>query len=300
MGFAVCGLRRGGRWRGCMEVSRDVCGVGEQAGWVRRVAVLAGRAVVAESVAWSVPEMASEPCNELERAVWEVSGEVDYAREKVPFSTLRATVLSRLAAEKEESDTRWWKALRGSNQQSSLVTVPRRLIRDGTGIEIGDNVVGIAVDVPKIGALRDFSRVAEVSASYPLGPPILYTGIIAHSYQIFQARKEGARGVILQVSVFPVPDLIYHIKVARSLQMEAFVEVHTRAEFDIAASLPQVEIILACDRDLDDPALSPRSIADTIRILPPQCPENVCIVIEGDVPTPETFNTERHDIHVVL
>jgi len=94
----------GGLWGGAKaEVRRretgvtSMCESGETrqaGGWIRRAYPMQGKAVFADHVMWSVPEMEEPPVNFLEEVVWWKGVETDMRKEKTPFLVLRNRVLT--------------------------------------------------------------------------------------------------------------------------------------------------------------------------------------------------------------
>ncbi len=72
----------------------------------------------------------------------------------------------------------------------------------------------------------------RVSASVPL--PTLQKDFVLEDYQLFEAVERGAAAALLIVSILPPHRLLALLSAARSLGLDALVEVHDEAELDQA------------------------------------------------------------------
>ena len=71
--------------------------------------------------------------------------------------------------------------------------------------------------------------------------PLLCKEFIVEAYQVYKARASGADAILLIAAVLPNSDMAYLIKVARTLQLQCLIEVHTVAELERILSLPSLE-----------------------------------------------------------
>ena len=83
-----------------------------------------------------------------------------------------------------------------------------------------------------LGAARDLRR-----ARLSVGLPILRKDFIIDEFQIYEARAYGANAVLLIVAALSALELERLFQLARGLGMDTLVEVHTRAELEIAAEI---------------------------------------------------------------
>jgi indole-3-glycerol phosphate synthase len=81
--------------------------------------------------------------------------------------------------------------------------------------------------------------------------PLLCKDFIIYPYQIFKARAHGADAVLLIAAVLTNQDLIYFLKIIKTLGMTALVEVHTLSELDRVLNIPGVELVGINNRNLE-------------------------------------------------
>lgn len=80
-----------------------------------------------------------------------------------------------------------------------------------------------------LGAPEDLTRAKEAT-----DPPVLRKDFIVDEYQVYESRAIGADAILLIARVLEPRDLSTLIGVARSLHMEALVEVHAEDEIERA------------------------------------------------------------------
>ncbi len=119
-----------------------------------------------------------------------------------------------------------------------------------------------------------------------LGKPLLRKDFIFDRYQLLQARSSGASAALLIVAMLQPEKLAELLAVAADLQLAALVEVHTRAELDLALSA-RASIIGINNRDLH----TFKTSLDITAALRPHTPEGVIIVSESGIHTLE--DTQR-------
>ncbi|MCF7825443.1 MAG: anthranilate phosphoribosyltransferase, partial [Candidatus Marinimicrobia bacterium] len=88
--------------------------------------------------------------------------------------------------------------------------------------------------------------------------PFLMKDFIIDEYQIYLARSFGADAVLLIVALLTEEQIDRFIEVARSLDMDALVEVHNQEELEIALKT-QAEIIGVNNRDLHSFEVDPKT-----------------------------------------
>jgi indole-3-glycerol phosphate synthase len=115
-----------------------------------------------------------------------------------------------------------------------------------------------------------------------LGKPLLRKDFIFDRYQLLQARSSGASAALLIVAMLQPGNLADLIATAADLQLAALVEVHTRAELDLALSA-RADIIGINNRDLH----TFKTSLDVTAALRPHIPEGVILVSESGIHTLE-------------
>lgn len=80
--------------------------------------------------------------------------------------------------------------------------------------------------------------------------PLLRKDFIIDTYQIYEARRYGAAAVLLLANVLSVVQLAEFHKTARSLGLDALVEIHDAADLE-KALLADADIIGVNNRNLD-------------------------------------------------
>ncbi|KAG7670467.1 putative Indole-3-glycerol phosphate synthase, chloroplastic [Nannochloris sp. 'desiccata'] len=71
--------------------------------------------------------------------------------------------------------------------------------------------------------------------------PLLCKEFIVEAYQVYKARASGADAILLIAAVLPNSDMEYLIKVARAINLQCLIEVHTIKELDRILTLPTLE-----------------------------------------------------------
>ena len=94
------------------------------------------------------------------------------------------------------------------------------------------------------GSLKDLEIVRENS-----NLPILRKDFIISSYQIYEARARGANSILLITSLFGKDQLNDYISLAREINLEPLVEIHTEDELE-KADFCKAKIIGINNRDL--------------------------------------------------
>ena len=129
------------------------------------------------------------------------------------------------------------------------------------------------------GTLDHLSAIRE---ALPDGPPLLRKDFLFDEYQLYEARWHGADAVLLIAAILEPALLSELIGVAKSLNMDALVEVHDEPELERAASAG-AEIIGINNRDLRTFEVN---LATSER-LAPLAPESAIVVAESGVFTRE-------------
>jgi indole-3-glycerol phosphate synthase len=95
------------------------------------------------------------------------------------------------------------------------------------------------------GSADDLSR-----ARAAVGLPVLQKDFIISSYQVYEAAALGADAVLLIVRILSEQQLRDYLALSRALKVDALVEVHSEAEYDIASEAGAL-LIGVNNRDLD-------------------------------------------------
>jgi indole-3-glycerol phosphate synthase len=96
------------------------------------------------------------------------------------------------------------------------------------------------------GSLEDLHEARAASAL-----PILRKDFTVDPYQLYEARAAGADAVLLVIGALHPDDLVHLYDEARSLDLDALVEIHNEEELEIALEL-DADIIGINNRDLED------------------------------------------------
>ena len=112
--------------------------------------------------------------------------------------------------------------------------------------------------------------------------PLLRKDFIFDPYQVYEARVAGADAILLIVAALEPARLCQLHSLAHQLGMAALIEIHDRAELDIA--LDYEPLLLGINnRNLKDFSVD---LQTTFR-LRPLIPDSVCLVSESGIHTPD-------------
>jgi indole-3-glycerol phosphate synthase len=178
---------------------------------------------------------------------------------------------------------------------------------------------------PSAGPIRPGSSVAEIALAYRRGGaaaisvltehanfdgslddlreahavcelPLLRKDFVVDPYQLAEATSAGAAAVLLIVAALSPAELAALHLDARERGLDVLVEVHDRAELDVALSL-EPEIVGINNRDLRDFSVD---IERTFRLLDAIPPQTV-VVAESGIATVEQLERLRdHGVHAAL
>jgi indole-3-glycerol phosphate synthase len=121
-----------------------------------------------------------------------------------------------------------------------------------------------------------------------IGIPVLRKDFIFHAYQIHEARAAGADAVLLIAAVLSDTDLKELLALSHELDMNALVEVHTRAEVERVLPL-QPRIIGINNRDLQTFKVDFDNSARLHRLIP----SHILTVAESGIQSPEHVRRMR-------
>jgi len=119
--------------------------------------------------------------------------------------------------------------------------------------------------------------------------PVLRKDFVVDPYQIFEARCYGADAVLLIVRVLSDTQLVDLLGVARSLALDALVEIHEASEMERAVKAGAT-LIGINSRNLDDLSMDPRAFER----LSPGAPSGAVLVAESGVKTVDDVQRLRH------
>jgi indole-3-glycerol phosphate synthase len=178
---------------------------------------------------------------------------------------------------------------------------------------------------PSAGAIRPGSSVTEIALAYERGGaaaisvlterehfdgslddlreahaacrlPLLRKDFVVDSYQLAEAVSAGASAVLLIVAALEPADLAALHDDARERGLDVLVEVHDRAELEVALEL-EAEIVGINNRDLRDFSVD---IERTFAMLD-EIPPHTVVVAESGIATAEHLERLRdHGVHAAL
>jgi indole-3-glycerol phosphate synthase len=121
------------------------------------------------------------------------------------------------------------------------------------------------------------SHLRAVSEALPAGPSLLRKDFLFDEYQVYEARYYGADAILLITAVLEDDDLRTLIALAKSLAMDALVEVHDDRELDRAIA-SGAKIIGINNRDLRTFEVD---LATTERLAPLVPPDKTIVAESG-------------------
>ena len=242
----------------------------------------------------AVPD--AEPNNILEEIVWHKEIEVEQMRSKQPLLELQKQV-------KNAAPTRnFVQALREGKTQPALIAEVKKASPSKGVIREDFDPVDIARKYEQAGAscisvLTDrkffqgsFENLAGVRATVKL--PLLCKEFIIYPYQMYLARIHGADAVLLIAAILSDRDLQYFVKIAKSLQMAALIEVHTLEELDRVLTLDGVSLIGINNRNLEDFSVDLQTTCQLLELRKEQLQQReILIVSESGLHTPKDLGT---------
>ncbi len=210
--------------------------------------------------------------NRLEPILLATRDEVRRRRESVPPAELERAGAQRLA----DGDLRPFKRALSRPGLSVIAEHKRRspsagVIREDLRLQDvvtayergGAAAVSILTEGPSFGGSLDDLRAArEVS-----GLPVLRKEFIVDAYQVHEALAAGADAVLLIVAALPGSTLAELHALALELSLAAVVEVHDRAELDVAAAVG-AEIIGINNRDLSTLTVDRQRTLELLPLVP--------------------------------
>jgi indole-3-glycerol phosphate synthase len=198
----------------------------------------------------------AEPRHILEKIVWNKEVEVERMREAQPLAELNRQLVSAPPVRDFVA------ALRQGKTQPAVIAEVKKASPSKGIIREDFDPVTIAQSYQNGGAscisvLTDreffqgsFDYLQQIRTSVEL--PLLCKDFLIYPYQIFLARVRGADAILLIAAILDDRDLQYFLKIAKTLEMAALVEVHTLEEFDRVVALEGVNLVGINNRNLED------------------------------------------------
>ncbi|MBD2164157.1 indole-3-glycerol phosphate synthase TrpC [Calothrix membranacea FACHB-236] len=251
--------------------------------------------VAVSVIRYEVAMPGAEPNNILEKIVWQKEIEVDQMRERVPLRELQKQALT------APPTLDFVGALRQGKTKPALIAEVKKASPSKGVLRENFDPEAIALSYQEGGAsclsvLTDekffqgsFDNLAKVRAVVDL--PLLCKEFIIYPYQMYLARLRGADAVLLIAAILSDQDLQYFIKIAKSLNMAALIEVHSLAELDRVLALDGVTLIGINNRNLEDFSVDLETTCQLLQDRYQQLQErNILVVSESGLHTPDDLN----------
>ncbi|MFK0734567.1 MAG: indole-3-glycerol phosphate synthase TrpC [Gloeotrichia echinulata GP01] len=246
-------------------------------------------------ISYQVAMPDGEPNNILEEIVWQKEIEVDQMRERLPLQELQKQVLS-------APPTRdFFAALRQGKTTPALIAEVKKASPSKGVLRENFDPVEIALAYEQGGAsclsvLTDtkffqgsFDNLAKVRAAVDL--PLLCKEFVISPYQMYWARLQGADAVLLIAAILCDQDLQYFVKIAKTLNMTALIEVHNLEELDRVLALEGVSLVGINNRNLEDFSVDLQTTCQLLATRGKQLQErNILVVSESGLHHPEHLN----------
>jgi indole-3-glycerol phosphate synthase len=254
-------------------------------------------AVGVDELRFQVKAEDSEPRNILEKIVWHKETEIDKRREAVPLVELKKQVAS------APPTLDFLGALRNGKTSPALIAeVKKASPSKGVFREHFDPVaIALAYEAAGASCLSVLTDAAFFQGSFEyltqirqaVQIPLLCKDFVLYPYQIYLARSRGADAVLLIAAILSDQDLMYCLKIAKSVGMCALVEVHTLEELDRVLALSGVELVGINNRNLEDFSVSLAVTCDLLAKRHEQLSkQNILVVSESGLHT-------AHDLQAV-
>jgi indole-3-glycerol phosphate synthase len=221
----------------------------------------------------------------LERILQSTRADVERRKLELPLRALEEQSLA--AGSEHEAAQRPFRAALEGPDIGVIAEFKRRSPSAGTLREDAD--VGEMVSAYERGGARALSVLTEGpnfngsladlrAARRETDLPILRKDFIVDPYQLHEARAAGADAVLLIVAALEQGELASLHGIARTLGVEVLVEVHDRAELQVALGLG-VEVIGINNRDLRDFSVDVKRTSRLMR----EMPSGVRVVSESGI-----------------
>jgi indole-3-glycerol phosphate synthase len=237
--------------------------------------------------------------NILDKIVESKQQEVAAAKQRLPLRELKARVAHHQA---QRSLT---EAIHQPGRLSVIAELKRKSPSKGmlrerfdpvslaqTLQEAGAAALSVLTDEPYFGGhldiLRDVQQFTEI--------PILRKDFLIDEYQLYESACSGADAVLLIARLLSDAQLRDYLQLARSVGLEALVEVHAAEELERALAHP-VQLIGINTRDLGTFQMQPALIEQLV----PKIPKEKTIVAESGLQTAEELaRLARLGVHAAL
>ncbi|MDD5292340.1 MAG: indole-3-glycerol phosphate synthase TrpC [Candidatus Omnitrophica bacterium] len=125
------------------------------------------------------------------------------------------------------------------------------------------------------GSLDDLSKVRDNTSL-----SILRKDFIIDEYQIYEAKLYGADAVLLIARILSAAEIEEFINIAKTLDIDPLVEVHTQEELEKALKIKEgVDIIGINHRNLDDFSIDLKISEDLV----PKIPKDKLVIVESGI-----------------
>lgn len=141
------------------------------------------------------------------------------------------------------------------------------------------------------GSLEDLRQVREATSL-----PILRKDFVVDPYQIYEARAAGADAILLIVAILTAEEIRTFLRIARDLDIDALVEVHTLAEQDRALDA-DARIIGINNRDLKTFTVDLRTTLELVRSIPD---DRIMVSESGIRDRADLIRLQEAGVHAVL
>lgn len=246
-------------------------------------------------ISYQVAMPDGDPNNILEEIVWQKEIEVDQMREKLSLQELQKQVLT-------APPTRdFFAALRQGKTTPALIAEVKKASPSKGVLRENFDPVEIALAYQQGGAsclsvLTDtkffkgsFDNLAKVRAVVDL--PLLCKEFVISPFQMYWARLQGADAVLLIAAILSDQDLQYFIKIAKTLNMAALIEVHNLAELDRVLALDGVSLVGINNRNLEDFSVDLQTTCQLLATRGKQLQErNILVVSESGLHNLDDLN----------
>jgi len=138
------------------------------------------------------------------------------------------------------------------------------------------------------------SYISEVRDKVAL--PVLRKDFIIDEYQVWQSRLYGADVILLIVSILKDNEIKGFLRIARGLQMDAIVEIHSEDEWERISNLP-VELIGINNRDLKTLEID---LNTTFRLAPLITGDRIIISESGIKNRNDILSLEKMGVKAIL
>ena len=260
---------------------------------VRRREIQSGRLMTVSTVQWSVAEKMAVPTSMFEGFMWDKETEVDRFRERVPLANLLSQVKLAMSNPSTTSPRGWTSHIKKAVKENGFVIVGegRNLFICNLSIlmrlvshEFGcGHVYLVKRSEPNTGSIWKRYNAPAISSAYVRGgspvvsvncdkcffggtiedvsqvrmacpeTPILASDLILYPYQVYKLYLAGCDAVTLTAAALEEKDLLYLVKIVKTLKMETILSVTSEVQLRSAMSLSEgmIDCLTVSNRDLE-------------------------------------------------